>query len=124
MSIPSTANRSAGTLLPVVYDADSLAAGAAARVSLRWHATLSWERVRDSRARFAPLQSALWGPTVLAALTYGDRTIDAAATLLPVPPIARRQLVTLRVVQEVRPEARQEARPEAGGGSVSTSSTS
>ena len=56
---------------------------------------LSWERLKDERASFAPLQAALLGPLVLAGLTYADRRMHANATLRSVPPPVRAQLRAL-----------------------------
>ena len=68
------------------------------RLTLTWSMGLRWERVQDDRPRFQMLQAALWGPLVLAALTHGERAVDPNATLIPVPPTAREQLVSLRPV--------------------------
>lgn len=58
-------------------------------MTLRWWMQLKWERLADSREHFQPLQAATWGPLVLAALTFGARTLPDDALLTPVPPEAR-----------------------------------
>ena len=106
LHIPPQATLRAGTLLPLVYEPSARFAGddvSFGQLTLRWRGSLSWERVRDSRSRFEPLQSALWGPVVLAALTYGERALSVNATLQPVPPAARQQLGTLAAARTAVP---------------------
>ena len=76
------------------------AAGPAGRIlgslTLRWSMALRWERIADHRPRFRVLHSAVWGPLVLAGLTRSERALDVNVSILPVPPLARSQLVSLQ----------------------------
>lgn len=92
------------TLLPVAFSskagasaASGGASGVLGKLSLRWHMRAHWKMIADSRARFQLLHAPMFGPLVLAGLTHGERCISANATLIEVPAVARRQLISLQV---------------------------
>ena len=87
---------SAGSLLPLSLGADD---GKGA-VDLDLTPAIRWERIKDRRPKFAILHAALYGPLVLAALTYAERAISYAAQLTPVPPSERSRLFSVRVHTE------------------------
>ncbi|KAK3241724.1 hypothetical protein CYMTET_48541 [Cymbomonas tetramitiformis] len=59
---------------------------------------IMYEQVKDVRAEFRSLQAVLYGPLVLAGLTYGERVLrDSHSHIVPVPASARDELVTLEL---------------------------
>lgn len=93
-----------GTLFPVVFGGDAAASNKQASAALgtlrlQWGMGIHWERVQDLRPRFEALQAPMLGPLVLAGYTTGERAVSRAAALMPVPAVARRQLISLRLAR-------------------------
>lgn len=107
-SAPGQVDVRPGTLVPVVFRggatrqtgrSDQADGGTAPLGTLRlqWGMSLRWEAVQDTRPRFAALSAPVFGPLVLAGYTNGERAVSREAALVPVPAVARQQLMSLRV---------------------------
>ena len=97
----STRRVASGQLLPIsVQGVGRLGLGSwLGSVQIQWSMAPRWEVIKDSRPQYQILQAPMMGPLVLAGFTHGERVLSANASLLPVPDLARRQLVSLQVPQ-------------------------
>ena len=89
----ATLDAVAGTLIALRYDGSA----GAGSLELRYAPRLAWERIKDDRPNFASLHAPMYGPLVLAGLTYGERALGVDSSLLAVPPSASSELAALRV---------------------------
>ena len=83
---------SAGSLLPL-----RLAPSASGGLAVELTPEIKWEKIKDTRSQFASLHAALYGPLVLAGLTYAERALPATIALTPVPQSERANLHAVRV---------------------------
>ena len=95
---PAPAKHEPGSLLKLSFGVDAASGGSSGGLEIEMQPQISWERIKDSRPQFQSLHACLYGPLVLAGLTYAERALPHDATLLPIPPSERSNLASLRVV--------------------------
>ena len=89
-AVSLTSKAKPGLLLPL-----QLASSGEGGLEISLTPKVQWERIKDARPQFALLQAALYGPLVLAGLTYSERALSYDASLVPVPRGEQSNLVAL-----------------------------